>query len=362
MIKMSSKQANIQGFQEDLLAWYRKSHRAMPWRASYGGLSDPYHVWLSEIMLQQTTVVTVIDYFQKFTNQWPRIQDLADADLDDVLAAWAGLGYYARARNLHKTAKIVANELQGTFPRTEQELLNLPGVGPYTAAAIASIAFNQQATVLDGNVERVVSRLFKIKEPLPKSKPIMMERAQSLGLNNPVPSAYSQAMMELGAMVCKPKKPVCDLCPVSSYCNVSQEAVEIKEQYPFKEKKKPKPKRDGIIYWVYHPETKHFLIRQRGDKGLFAKMMELPSVGWEKNDSMPCPTQITIEQPLEAKQHKIKHVFTHFELHLDLVIIVIEGHVRPVIDDWRWHSVEALDAVAFPTLMRKAINKAILSI
>ena len=359
---MSSKQVNTSDFQRSLLAWYEKSHRQMPWRAPYGDLADPYHVWLSEIMLQQTTVVTVGAYFIKFTDKWPSIDALARADLDDVLTAWAGLGYYARARNLHKTAKIITGTYNGVFPNDEKSLLTLPGIGPYTAAAIASIAFDNQATVLDGNVERVVSRIYKIKDPLPKSKPILMARAETLSCGNAMPSAYSQAMMELGAMLCKPTKPQCDICPVSEHCTVYLDDLSIREQYPFKEKKKKRPKREGRVYWVYHPKTQSFLIRKRGEKGLFAKMMELPSHGWEKEDACnPQDINDLIEQ--EGQEiGRLKHVFTHFELNVDIVHIDITDHLPPNVLGWQWHPIDAIDAVAFPSLMQKIIKRALLSI
>ena len=201
-----------------LLPWYDAHRRTLPWRYAPGAPADPYKVWLSEIMLQQTTVATVIPYFEKFTAAWPTVGDLADAPLDDVLLAWAGLGYYARARNLHKCARAVVDAFGGVFPNNEQDLLTLPGVGPYTAAAIASIAFDQRATPMDGNIERVMARLHKVETPLPDAKPELKEWAIA---HTPAARCgdYAQALMDLGATVCTPRNPDCAHCPCTDLCS-----------------------------------------------------------------------------------------------------------------------------------------------
>ena len=220
MSSLKSKKTEI--LQNGLLSWFSKHQRVMPWRATKGRRPNPYHVWLSEIMLQQTTVVTVGPYFMKFIDRWPTIKDLAKAKLDDVLAAWAGLGYYARARNLHKCAVAVAKDHDGKFPETGEGLMELPGIGPYTAAAIASIAFNQPAVAVDGNVERVVSRFFAIEEPLPLSKEQIRAGAAKIAKDNDSPGDFTQAFMELGATVCTPGNPKCGLCPWREACPAGQ--------------------------------------------------------------------------------------------------------------------------------------------
>lgn len=245
-----------------LLAWYDKNRRDLPWRAKLKGQANPYHVWLSEIMLQQTTVATVTPYFEKFLKQWNSLEDLAHAELEDVLLSWAGLGYYTRARNLKRCAETVVSDLGGEFPRTEPELLRLPGIGPYTAAAISAIAFGQKATVVDGNVERVITRLFQIEDPLPKSKPEIGDRAKSL--TSPTrPGDYAQAIMDLGATVCRPKSPNCAVCPWVKNCKSAHFGVA--EAYPKRMRKKPKPRRSADLLYLLDPEGQ-VLARKRPDK------------------------------------------------------------------------------------------------
>ena len=230
-----------------LLAWYDRHRRRLPWRAGPGEGAEPYAVWLSEIMLQQTTVAAVKSYFEKFLTRWPTVADLANADTADVMAAWAGLGYYARARNLHACAKVVATDHGGCFPDTEQALRALPGIGPYTAAAIAAIAFDRKAVVVDGNVERVMARVFGVIEPPPKSKPRLVELAARL---TPArrPGDYAQAVMDLGATICTPRSPACSLCPWMAPCVAR--AKGIAETLPRKIAKAPTPTRHGVAFWM----------------------------------------------------------------------------------------------------------------
>ena len=230
-----------------LLKWYDRHQRVLPWRARAGEKIDPYRVWLSEIMLQQTTVATVKGYFDNFLDRWPTVIDLASAELDDVLHAWQGLGYYARARNLHKCARVVAWEFNGQFPSTAAALLALPGIGPYTAAAIAAIAFDRPATPVDGNIERVISRLYRISEPLPGAKRAIKEKAEAV--TPPYRCGdYVQAVMDLGATICTPRKPVCPLCPWRHYCAASRAGDA--DSLPRKASKKQKPTRVGIAFWL----------------------------------------------------------------------------------------------------------------
>jgi A/G-specific adenine glycosylase len=247
-----------------ILKWYDRHRRQLPWRSPPGAPADPYHVWLSEIMLQQTTVVTVKSYFENFLEIWPKISDLAAAPLDDVLHAWQGLGYYARARNLHKCAGVIVTEFGSLFPEDEQALLTLPGIGPYTAAAIAAIAFGKKTTPVDCNIERVIARLFAVSEALPKSKPKLTELAVKLTPDDRA-GDYAQALMDIGATICTPKKPTCSLCPLSGECRA--EARGIAEELPARAPKKNKPTRLGTAFWLVNPKGE-ILLRRRPEKGL----------------------------------------------------------------------------------------------
>ena len=347
---------------DQLLAWYDQHRREMPWRSAPGQTPDPYHVWLSEIMLQQTTVATVGAYFEKFIKRWPSLNDFAVSDLDDVLKMWAGLGYYARARNLHKCAGIVMAERGGDFPRTLKELQNLPGIGPYTAAAVLSIAFDKRAVVVDGNVERVMARIFAIEKPLPHSKPLLKTCADTLTPDKRS-GDYAQAVMDLGATVCKPKKPSCSICPWLASCNANKQGIQ--EQLPRKIKKTPIPTRRGTAFWLQRQDGK-VLLRKRPAKGLLGAMMEIPSTPWidtaqkRPEDSMP-ETHV----PMETVWHKnkcqiVRHTFTHFHLELNIwqASPDTEATLTDAADEKRcsWVSINELDDQALPTLMRKVVS------
>ena len=266
-MKMGATTARLQ---RSLLDWYDRHRRILPWRAARGATADPYHVWLSEIMLQQTTVVTVGPYFQDFIARWPSVMDLAAASLDDVLHAWQGLGYYARARNLHKCAQVVAADLGGKFPEDEADLRALPGIGAYTAAAIAAIAFARPATVVDGNVERVIARLRRVETPLPPAKPELTRLAAEL---TPArrPGDYAQAIMDLGATVCMPRNPACDRCPWHADC--AARAAGVADELPRKLPKKERPTRRGVAFWTVRRDGS-VLLRRRPESGLLGGMME----------------------------------------------------------------------------------------
>ncbi len=337
-----------------LLAWYDANARVLPWRSPPNGPNaDPYHVWLSEIMLQQTTVATVGPYFRNFLARWPTVQDLAAAPLDDVLHAWAGLGYYARARNLHKCAGVVAYELGGRFPETEDELLGLPGVGPYTAAAIGAIAFNRQTTVVDGNVERVMVRLYARLEPIADIKPELKRRA---GLLTPKdrPGDYAQGVMDLGATVCTPRSPRCDLCPWAGECRALAQGIA--SSLPKRKEKAARPVRRGYIYWLEFADAKaggpKVLIRRRPEKGLLGGMMEFPSSDWQPTETWQevAPPSPPIEGEWVRLEGRAEHTFTHF--HLELVVMKVRLNNLPKIDGI-WQPVDALSDVALPTLMKK---------
>ncbi|MBT3767172.1 MAG: A/G-specific adenine glycosylase [Rhodospirillaceae bacterium] len=342
-------------FSRDLLAWYDVAHRRLPWRAEAGEVADPYAVWLSEIMLQQTTVVTVKGYFELFLKRWPSVSDLAAADLDDVLHAWQGLGYYARARNLHKCARVVANEFDGRFPDSEETLMTLPGIGPYTAAAVAAIAFGRETVPVDGNIERVISRLYVIKEPLPGSKP-RIKKLVSAALDRKRPGDYAQALMDLGATICTPRSPRCATCPVSVVCDGYK--LDNAEQFPKKAPKKPKPTRRGIVFWAVRDDDA-VLIRRRPEKGLLGGMMEFPSTDW--NEATWTDEAALKYVPVEALSWQrlpgtVRHTFTHF--HLELVVLA--GKIdEPGPESCVWCPVERLSDFALPTVMKKVVNLAV---
>jgi A/G-specific adenine glycosylase len=318
-------------------------------------------VWLSEIMLQQTTVQAVIPYFQKFTKRWPTVTRLAKAELDDVLAAWAGLGYYSRARNLHKCAQTIAREHKGRFPRTEAALAELPGVGPYTAAAIAAIAFGEKATVVDGNVERVVSRLFAIEEPMPGAKGELRRLAATLTPDSRA-GDFAQAMMDLGATICTPKRPSCLMCPLSRGCKAHTQGIE--ETLPRRAVKAERPVRRTAAYVVMR-EDGHVLLRRRPPAGLLGGMMEVPSTPWDSNE--PSQKAITANAPVRAKWLRVPggvvHVFTHFRLEIDVYCAIVPQDVALNLwaepDRCRFVAHRDLHAQALPSLMRKIIAHAL---
>lgn len=341
----------------DLMDWYDRHHRSLPWRTSPADIgrglrSDPYRVWLSEVMLQQTTVQTVKAYFDKFTKTWPTVADLAAAPHDDVMTAWAGLGYYARARNLKKCAEEVASRHGGRFPETEEALRALPGLGAYTAAAVAAIAFNQPATVVDGNVERVVTRLFRIETPLPAAKTEIRARTTEM-LDVTRPGDFAQAMMDLGATICTPKRPACALCPLNGGCAALKAGDP--ELYPVKAAKKAKPVRTGAAYVAVGPGPA-ILLRRRANEGLLGGMTEVPGTVWTSR--IDGATDLS-GAPFAADWQAagiITHVFTHFELRLT----VYRADVATLnsTDGW-WQPVGKLDQAALPTVMKKAIAAAI---
>ena len=309
-----------------MLDWYDLMGRTLPWRVrpedrKKGMVSDPYAVWLSEIMLQQTTVPHATPYWEKFLAQFPAITDLANADREHVMAMWAGLGYYARARNLYKCAQTIRDEHGGVFPDTEAALLKLPGIGPYTAAAIAGICFDEATVVVDGNVERVISRMARVDVPLPKGKKEIKVIAAQLA-DTERSGDYSQALMDLGATVCTPRNPKCNICVWSEICGAH--AVGLEESYPKKLKKKPLPKRYGAAF-VLRSEDGYVLLRQRPDTGLLGGMLEFPGTAWEE----VLPEAVEDFAPTKAvwqkQKEQVRHVFTHFELTLDVYTASLPG-------------------------------------
>ncbi|MEN3974427.1 A/G-specific adenine glycosylase [Emcibacter sp. SYSU 3D8] len=345
---------DAQRLQSDLLAWYDRHRRTLPWRAPPGEVADPYAVWLSEIMLQQTTVATVKGYFERFLTRWPTVADLAAAPLDDVLTEWAGLGYYARARNLHKCANVVVERHGGRFPANEAVLLELPGIGRYTAAAIAAIAFDQGATVVDGNVERVISRLRAIETPLPDSKPEIWRWAEAI---TPAARAgdFAQAMMDLGATVCTPRTPLCMVCPWSWACEAR--AAGIAADLPRKKARKPRPTRYGMAFWLEREGKagREVLLRRRPEEGLLGGMMEVPSSPWTEDPAADGWSHAPAQAEWTAVDEPVVHVFTHFRLELD----VVRGEVSAgVVAEGVWVRLDRLADYALPTVMTKAIKAA----
>ncbi len=339
---------------EALLAWYDRHRRRLPWRAGPGERADPYRVWLSEIMLQQTTVATVGPYFERFLERWPTVQALAEAPLDRVLQQWAGLGYYARARNLHKCAVVVASDHGGRFPDSEEGLLQLPGIGAYTAAAIAAIAFDRSANVVDGNVERVISRLHAEETPLPAAKP----RLKALAAQH-VPERragdYAQALMDLGATVCTPRKPKCVLCPLVHECQARR--LGIQEELPRRAEKAQKPTRHGMAFVLQRADGA-ILLRRRAEKGLLGGMMEVPSSAWEPRQRSDA--ELMQAAPVAAEWNElpglVRHTFTHFHLELRVCAGLWRG--SPPNLDGSFVALDALGGEALPTVMRKIVDHA----
>lgn len=337
-----------------LLRWYDKYRRRLPWRAEPGHPIDPYRVWLSEVMLQQTTVATVVSYYTDFLRRWPTVDALAKAPREDVLAAWAGLGYYSRARNLHACARRVCDELGGNFPDTEDGLRTLSGIGPYTAAAIAAIAFNRPANVVDGNVERVISRLFCVDEPLPKAKATLKELAAPL-VPSQRPGDYAQALMDLGATICTPRLAHCAECPLAQTCLAHARKQET--LYPKRAEKKARPTRYAYAFVLKNKEGQVWL-RHRPEKGLLAGMLEVPTCSWADTacDFMAAYQELKVKHlppPSAWYIHDgiVRHVFTHFTLEIQIATAEC-GKSAPV---GLWLTPAQAEKQALPTLMRKIL-------
>jgi A/G-specific adenine glycosylase len=341
-----------------LLDWYDRHRRVLPWRAPPGRRGDPYRVWLSEIMLQQTTVKAVEPYYARFVARWPDLRSLAAAPLDDVLKAWAGLGYYARARNLHACARAVVERHEGEFPDNEAELRALPGIGAYTAAAVAAIAFDAAATPVDGNIERVIARLYAIDTPLPVAKPEISQRATAL---TPARRAgdFAQAMMDLGATICSPKRPACALCPWNENCaaRVRGDAEVLPRRLP---------KREGVLRrgaaFVACRSDGFLLVRTRPAKGLLGGMTEVPTTEWiEDFDEGRALTAAPRLSDRAAVWRRIpgvvRHTFTHFPLELAVYAAAIPTKT-PAPDGMRWIALADIGGEALPSLMRKVVAHA----
>jgi A/G-specific adenine glycosylase len=341
----------------ELLAWYDRHRRTLPWRARPGERPDPYRVWLSEIMLQQTTVKAVAPYYARFLERFPTVERLARAPLDDVLRAWAGLGYYARARNLHACALAVTERHGGRFPSTEAALAELPGIGPYTAAAIAAIAFDQRATPVDGNIERVIARLFAVEDALPDAKPEIRRLAATL---TPARRAgdFAQGMMDLGATLCTPKKPACVLCPWTDDC--AARARHDVETFPRKTAKPEGRLRRGAAYVVVRADG-HLLVRTRPTKGLLGGMTEVPTSAWTHDfaaDAALAEAPRLGRARWQRVPGVVTHVFTHFPLELAVHVARV-GVSAKAPPGMRWIAMAEIADAAFPNVMRKVITHAL---
>ena len=336
-----------------LLDWYDRHRRRLPWRPPAGERADPYRVWLSEIMLQQTSVKTVGPYFEKFLARWPDVAALGRASQDDVLRMWAGLGYYSRARNLHACAVAVLREHGGVFPDTEEGLRQLPGIGPYTAAAIGAIAFDIRTMPVDGNIERVASRLYAVEEPLPQAKPRIQELAATL-LGESRAGDSAQALMDIGSSICTPKKPACTLCPLNEDCVARTRGNQ--ETFPRKAPKKTGTLRRGAAFIVTRGDE--LLVRTRAEKGLLGGMTEVPGSEWlagqdDKIALKQAPALRGIER-WHRKAGVVTHVFTHFPLELVVYTAQVAARTRAP-QDMRWVPIATLAGEALPNVMRKAI-------
>ncbi|MSP20664.1 MAG: A/G-specific adenine glycosylase [Alphaproteobacteria bacterium] len=334
-----------------LLAWYDRNARRLPWRMPPGvGGADPYRVWLSEIMLQQTRAAVAGPYYERFLQRWPTVRALAAAQQADVLAAWAGLGYYARARNLHRCAQIVAETMGGVFPDTETGLAALPGVGAYTAAAIAAIAFDRPAAAVDGNVERVMARLYGVDQPLPGAKTKLRTLAAAL-----VPARragdYAQAVMDLGATICTPAKPVCGLCPWSEGC-VARQAGNA-DDLPARAPAKARPIRHGVAFWLERASDRAVLLRRRPQEGLLGGMVEVPGTPWrgEKWEQAEALEHAPVAGEWNALRGGVRHTFTHFQLELTVLAARTSAEV-----EGQWCVPADLDEAGLPSVMQKVVK------
>ena len=356
-VRSSSRKKPLRPEAADVLAWYDTHARVLPWRAQSGHRANPYRVWLSEIMLQQTTVKAVAPYYARFLSQWPTVGALAAADLEDVLRAWAGLGYYARARNLHSCAKVVVERHDAKFPEDVDALRALPGIGDYTAAAIAAIAFERPAVPVDGNIERVIARVFAVEEELPGAKPKIKQLASSL-LPAKRSGDFAQAMMDLGATICSPKRPACVLCPWSRACAANARGDQ--ETFPRKA-----PKREGLLRrgaaFVALRDDASVLLRRRPEKGLLGGMTEVPCSEWAHDFDFDRATRFA-PPVLRAKWRRVpglvRHVFTHFPLELAVFVARIPRAAKAP-KGARWIRLADASGEALPNVMRKVLAHAL---
>ena len=357
------KKNKYKTFYNSLLSWYDLNRRILPWRAPPGEISNPYFVYLSEIMLQQTVVKTVIPYFLKFVRKWPDINALAKAELHEINSYWAGLGYYSRAKNLHETAKIISNKYDGFFPTDKNSLIALPGIGEYTSSAIMAIAFDRKSNVIDGNVERVFSRFYAVQEPIEKSK-IFIKNIAEKHLPDKRHGDYAQALMDLGSLICIPKSPRCTMCPLLAICDVG--GTTRAKQYPIKLPKKEKEERHGIFFYLKNKDGA-VLFKTNKSSGLLANMDMLPSIGWYEESnrfkSFPKFNQKKYEFlgiKWKVLDQNLVHIFTHFKLNCTVAIAIIndENELKNELDKstYRFVKKKNMSDLALPSLTKKILN------
>lgn len=332
-----------------LLPWYNQNKRSLPWRALSDEKPNPYHVWLSEIMLQQTTVPTVIPYFLKFIKQWPSIQDLSTATLDEILHSWQGLGYYARARNLYKCALEIITHYDGIFPNSEENLLKLPGIGHYTAAAISAIAFNQKSSPVDGNIERIFSRIYTLQTPIRAAKSVLQHIAKYHTLDH-FPGDYVQGLMDLGSMVCTPKQPLCLSCPLKKVCKAFLESTQ--ELYPLKAPRTLKPTRMADTFWI-EDINGDILLEKRPPRGLLGGLIMTPITSLGHDGILPPPLS---QQDFIPLVPIVSHTFTHFHLKVRILKSSVKKSHLTLSGEQFWCSPQDLHLQAVPSLMKKIIK------
>ena len=334
----------------DLLKWYAVSKRKLPWRSISNRKTDPYRIWISEIMLQQTTVVTVIPYYERFIQKWPTIDDLSSAPFSEILTMWSGLGYYRRARNIHLCVQIIQNKYGGDFPSEEKELIKLPGIGSYTAAAISSIAFNKRSVVVDGNVQRIIARLFLLEKPVLDIRKLVWNFTNSITPENRS-GDFAQAMMDLGSMICSPNIPKCDLCPLKNNCKAYEHQLVYK--IPVKKVKAKKSIRNGKSFII--KLNKKLLFYKRLPSGLLPSMHSLPSIGWDNEED----NRLSFIDILESENiGSIIHQFTHFKLVMEIYYInMFSKNEFEIPKDFYWITIEQIKTLALPSLMKKILIK-----
>ena len=338
-----------------VLIWYDKNKRDLPWRKSKKNL-DPYQTWISEIMLQQTTVEAVIPFFHKFINKWPTIKKLSESKVEDVMDAWSGLGYYSRAKNIHKTTKIINKQHNNQIPDEYEELIKLPGIGPYTAGAILTIAFNKKASVIDSNIERIILRIRGIKEPKERVKKELIKISEDL-CPEKRSGDYVQAMMDLGSAICKAKNPICDSCPIQEFC--FSYAKDLTDSIPTKKLTKPKKIREANLFWIVSNQNKIFLQR-RPLKGLLPGMLEFPSSEWiNKNENISNEINFPIKGQWKPIKGKVVHIFSHFQLVLKIYTCkdINEKDLKGI-----WKRERNIPDLELPSLMKKVYKHVFLNI
>ena len=357
------KKNNYKIFSNLLLSWYDLNRRILPWRAPPGEISNPYFVYLSEIMLQQTVVKTVIPYFLKFVRKWPDINALAKAELHEINSYWAGLGYYSRAKNLHEAAKIISKKYDGVFPTDKKSLIALPGIGEYTSSAIMAIAFDRKSNVIDGNVERVFSRFYAVEKPIEESK-IFIKNIAEKHLPSHRHGDYAQALMDLGSLICIPKSPRCTMCPLLAICDVGGSTRA--KQYPIKLPKKEKEERYGLFFYLKNKDGA-VLFKTNKSSGILANMDMLPSIGWYEDSN-----RFKSSPKFNKKKHEflglkwkildqnLVHIFTHFKLNCTVAIATINDENELLIDldksIYRFVQKKTMNDLALPSLTKKILN------